>query len=486
MKRLLLLALALLLSFSMIACTNTSVGKDQKDAGTDGKTAADNEAAVRSAVEGFGKKLQTVSLLAPKDVLEKSMKENYGEFVTQELIDKWIGDPENAPGRLTSSPWPDSIEILAVEPVSEDEYQVRGKIVEIANAEGSGTKTAAKRPITLDVKKAEDKWLISGVELGEYEQVASGGETDGLIYKNTEYGFNFALPASWKDYTIKSEKWEGTGDSKESGPKLSIRHPKWTKENPRQDIPILVFTTSQWDKVLKGEFNIGAAPIGPTELGHNSKYVFALPARYNYAFPTGYEEVEDILKGNPLQASDKTSSAGDSEQNVPSLRACFPLSIGSTWQYLGEGNEYASFTRKVLFKEGDRTQTMEDNGGTVSANIYRMTDDEVRMVYSQGEEYDKVNLLDQKDNRNSIILKAPLKPGTKWKNAEDEREIVAVDASVDTPAGRFEDCIKVSIKSQNSTMYEYFKAGVGMVKREFISEGLTVTSTLEKYEIIQK
>ncbi|HWQ29573.1 MAG TPA: hypothetical protein VN549_01180 [Negativicutes bacterium] len=477
MKRLLLLAIALLLSFSMIACTNTSVGNDQKDAGAGDKTAVNDEAAVRNIVEDFGKKLQSVSLLAPQDVLEKSMKENYGEFVTQELIEKWISDPEKAPGRLTSSPWPDSIEMLAVERISDNECQVRGKIVEVANAEGSGTKTVAKRPITLDLKKTDGKWLISGAELGEYEQVASDKSNEGVIYKNTEYGFNFSLPASWKDYKVISEKWEGTGDSKESGAKLSIRHPKWTKENPRQDIPILVFTTSQWDKVQKGEFNIGAAPIGPTELGHNSRYVFALPARYNYAFPAGYEEVEEILKGNPLQAFDKTSSAG--------VQAYFPLSIGSTWQYLGEGNEYASFTRKVLFKEGDRTQTMEDNGGTVSANIYRITDDEIRLVYSQGEEYDKVNLLDRKDNRDSIILKAPLKKGTKWKNAEDEREIVASDASVDTPAGRFEACIKVSIKSKDSTMYEYFKAGVGMVKREFISEGLTVTSTLEKFEIVK-
>jgi len=28
-----------------------------------------------------------------------------------------------------------------------------------------------------------------------------------------------------------------------------------------------------------------------------------------------------------------------------------------------------------------------------------------------------------------------------------------------------------------------YKRGVGMVKREFVSEGTTVTSTLEKYEI---
>jgi hypothetical protein len=82
---------------------------------------------------------------------------------------------------------------------------------------------------------------------------------------------------------------------------ISIRHPEWTAENPRQDIPIMIFTTAQWNSLQQGKFHIGAAPIGPSELGRNAKYVFALPARYNYAFPTGYEEVESILKSDPLQ-----------------------------------------------------------------------------------------------------------------------------------------------------------------------------------------
>jgi hypothetical protein len=51
-----------------------------------------------------------------------------------------------------------------------------------------------------------------------------------------------------------------------------------------------------------GKFHIGAAPIGPKELDRNNKYVLALPARYNFAFPEGYEEVEKILAGKPLQA----------------------------------------------------------------------------------------------------------------------------------------------------------------------------------------
>jgi len=66
----------------------------------------------------------------------------------------------------------------------------------------------------------------------------------------------------------------------------------------------MIFTLDQWASLLKDEFRVGAAPIPPSELGRNAKYVFALPARYNFAFPTGFEEVEDILKGNPLKPMD--------------------------------------------------------------------------------------------------------------------------------------------------------------------------------------
>jgi hypothetical protein len=89
---------------------------------------------------------------------------------------------------------------------------------------------------------------------------------------------------------------------------LSIRHPQWTEQNPRQDIPIKVFKHNQWNLIQQGKLVIGAAPIPPKELGRNTKYVFALPARYNYAFPSGYEEVEKILANNPLRAFDMEST----------------------------------------------------------------------------------------------------------------------------------------------------------------------------------
>ncbi|SDO35182.1 hypothetical protein SAMN04487897_11299 [Paenibacillus sp. yr247] len=129
--------------------------------------------------------------------------------------------------------------------------------------------------------------------------------------KKYEYTIQFSvsLPERWKGYSIINSKWEGLaidGETGEkvvaTGPLIYIRDPQWTAQTPRQDIPIMVFTLSQWDALQRGVFHIGAAPIGPCELGRNDTYVFALPARYNYSFPPGYEEVDKILKSKPLKA----------------------------------------------------------------------------------------------------------------------------------------------------------------------------------------
>ena len=115
-------------------------------------------------------------------------------------------------------------------------------------------------------------------------------EVDETIeYRNTQYGFSFLLPISWKGYSIVTDVWEGNlvdiqTNQKYEGPKILIRHLLWSSINPRQDIPIMIFTLEQWDLIQQEKLSVSAAPIGPSELGRNEKYVFALPARYNMHF----------------------------------------------------------------------------------------------------------------------------------------------------------------------------------------------------------
>lgn len=129
--------------------------------------------------------------------------------------------------------------------------------------------------------------------------------SEGVTYRNDTYGFTVNLPESWEGFTLVEDTWESNvTDNEASGPQISIRHPEWTQEVPRQDIPILVFTMDQWADIEAEKYNVSAAPIPPTELNRNSTYVFALPPRYNFAYPEGYEEVEDIIDSNPLETFD--------------------------------------------------------------------------------------------------------------------------------------------------------------------------------------
>jgi hypothetical protein len=184
-----------------------------------------------------------------------------------------------------------------------------------SNSNGEGQQS--KEHTTIDDKKVDnDKDAINQNE-------TDNKLTKTILYENTEYGFTFVLPKSWEDYQIVSDSWEGISTNQqqnktiENGQILSIRHPDWTVEKPSQDIPIMIFTLNQWSLLEKGEFHIGAAPIGPAMLGQNNVYVFALPARYNYAFQEGYKEVENILENNPLQTKSVEKDTSKNEKGTP-------------------------------------------------------------------------------------------------------------------------------------------------------------------------
>ena len=126
-------------------------------------------------------------------------------------------------------------------------------------------------------------------------------ENKELTYYNDLYNFQLKLPSSWQGYQIINDDWIGEPLANTrftfplTGPQILLLHPRWTKTNPRQDIPIMIFTQAQWDSMEQGNFHIGAAPINPTEVFRNKDYIFAVPARYNYAYLEGWEEVESIL-----------------------------------------------------------------------------------------------------------------------------------------------------------------------------------------------
>lgn len=124
-----------------------------------------SEAQVRLTVQGFGARLKMVSLLAPDAAQE--IQAQYSEFATPDLIEQWTQDPTKAPGRLTSSPWPDRIEIDGVSRANPTEFKVSGSIVEVTSVEAANGGAAEKIPVRLTVQNNHGGWLISEYQQGQ-------------------------------------------------------------------------------------------------------------------------------------------------------------------------------------------------------------------------------------------------------------------------------------------------------------------------------
>lgn len=172
-----------------------------------------------------------------------------------------------------------------------------------------------------------------------------------------------------------------------------------------------------------------------------------------------------------------------SKAEPPKPADFFPMTKGSFWEYEGEGNEFASFTREVLFTDSGRAQLRENNGGTVTASVIEATETAVIRVFSRAEAYGEENYMEKQATENTILLKAPVEVGTEWEVQDGIKEITDVNATVTTPAGKFEKCVAVTAHYGESTIVEYYKAGIGLVKREFTSGDTKVTSSLKRYEI---
>lgn len=166
-------------------------------------TTAQDEQSVRNVVEDFGRALKNVNLLA-SDV-SSQMDSNYGNLVTQDLLNSWKDDPRVAPGRLTSSPWPDRIEISTINRMTNDSYRVDGKIIEVTSSDSQG-RPANTRNISLIVNRYDTKWLISDVNMTS----GSGQEGQANMQSATSNGIDFQYPQNLQTEYISTQTWPPT------------------------------------------------------------------------------------------------------------------------------------------------------------------------------------------------------------------------------------------------------------------------------------
>jgi hypothetical protein len=114
------------------------------------------EKRTRETVERFGKTLQQVSLLAP-DAAEQ-IAAHYAPYVDASLLQSWQAAPDEAPGRTTSSPYPDRIEITDMTPQGAG-YTVFGEVVEVTATGESG-----RDSVVMLVVPEEDGYRIAAYQ----------------------------------------------------------------------------------------------------------------------------------------------------------------------------------------------------------------------------------------------------------------------------------------------------------------------------------
>jgi hypothetical protein len=176
------------------------------------------------------------------------------------------------------------------------------------------------------------------------------------------------------------------------------------------------------------------------------------------------------------------NSSGSNIQNK--INDYFPYNKDTIVYYKGIGNEYAQKDVSVDFIKGNRIQLRTNNGGTVTVQVLEKEAGELRLLYSRGECYYREDFTNTNNLKPEILLKEPLVKGTSWTLPDGKKRYISeVDKEIQTPMGTYK-AIEVTTENEKDKdlTHDYYAKNAGMVKNEFITNGETISSTLEKIE----
>jgi len=182
-------------------------------------------------------------------------------------------------------------------------------------------------------------------------------------------------------------------------------------------------------------------------------------------------------------ASDIPDAEDVSEVTEPAskdVRIYLPPLTNLVYTYLGEGMEFASFTRTITYATTAALQ-MEDSSGTNLAQVVELSPEELRIIWAEEEFYEEASLLDEEirqerslgRKRDLVLLKAPVLQGQSWSDEAFHREIIATDETITVPLGTFYEVVAVksrSVETESFVTYEYYAKNVGLIKRVSVSE----------------
>jgi hypothetical protein len=118
---------------------------------------------IKTLVTNFTGYEKSISVTGPTETVKSDIQQNYGQFITVDLLQQWRADPLHAPGRLTSSPWPDHIVIDSVSPQGAG-YNVSGHIIMMASTGDTGSV-----PVVMLVIRENNAWKIAAYQEAKTE-----------------------------------------------------------------------------------------------------------------------------------------------------------------------------------------------------------------------------------------------------------------------------------------------------------------------------
>ncbi len=147
------------------------------------------------------------------------------------------------------------------------------------------------------------------------------------------------------------------------------------------------------------------------------------------------------------------------------------------------GFENEGFTHTIDKIENGKLQIKQTDSAMPTILVYEISKESIKLIYSQeihdikfGENY----IENIESNRKDIIIKAPIKKGTKWTDEEGKYEITGVDVEITTPAGDF-NTLEVTFTRNDFEVKRYYAKDIGLVKS--IIDGLEDELIEIKYSV---
>lgn len=169
-----------------------------------------------------------------------------------------------------------------------------------------------------------------------------------------------------------------------------------------------------------------------------------------YAFDNGIEVVSELR-----------SVANENQQDIKS----YFRKTGDVAYYVGNSGDTSNYTVETTWLADNYVQHIFTYEGTSIQEVYRLTEDEIQLVYGNNYENYPAHFdsaaLDQLPVL-SVLLKTTVKSGESF-----DGKIASFPKKVDTPIGSFDNAIKISEQMEFGERHIYYVPNEGKVKDVF-------------------